>query len=44
MTTKNTKTNHEAEIRSLVDHWANAVRSKDAEGVMSHEYDTTRQT
>jgi len=36
MTTENTKTNHEAEIRALLNDWTNALRSKDAEGVMSH--------
>ena len=36
MTTENTKTNPEAQIRGVLDDWANALRSKDAEGVMSH--------
>ena len=26
----------EAEIRALVDHWANAIRAKDVDGVMAH--------
>jgi ketosteroid isomerase-like protein len=36
MTTENTKTNPEAQIRALLNDWANALRSKDAEAVMSH--------
>ena len=36
MTTENTKTNPEAQIRALLNEWANALRSKDAAAVMSH--------
>jgi PhnB protein len=27
---------HEAQIRTLIDDWANALRAKDVDGVMSH--------
>jgi uncharacterized protein (TIGR02246 family) len=27
---------HEAQIRALIDDWANALRAKDVDGVMSH--------
>ncbi len=36
MTPEDTKPNHDAQIRALLDHWANAVRTKDVEGVVSH--------
>lgn len=36
MTTENTKANHEAHIRVLLDDWANSLRSKDAGGITSH--------
>ncbi len=36
MTTRNTKANDEAQIRVLIDDWANALRAKDVEDVMSH--------
>jgi ketosteroid isomerase-like protein len=36
MATENTKANPEAHIRALLDDWASALRSKDADGIMSH--------
>jgi PhnB protein len=36
MTTENIKASHETHIRALLDDWANALRSKDADGIMSH--------
>jgi ketosteroid isomerase-like protein len=36
MTTANTKAIEEAQIRTLIDNWANALRAKDANGVVSH--------
>jgi hypothetical protein len=35
MTTANTKTIEEAQIRGLMDNCANATRAKDADGVVS---------
>ena len=35
MTTANTKAIEEAKIRTLIDNWANAMRAKDADGVVS---------
>jgi hypothetical protein len=35
MTTANTKAIEEAQIRTLIDNWANALRAKDANGVVS---------
>jgi ketosteroid isomerase-like protein len=35
MTTANTKAIEEAQIRTLIDNWANAMRAKDADGVVS---------
>ncbi|HEV8720685.1 MAG TPA: SgcJ/EcaC family oxidoreductase [Candidatus Binatia bacterium] len=35
MTTANTKAIEEAQIRKLIDNWANALRAKDADGVVS---------
>jgi uncharacterized protein (TIGR02246 family) len=34
--TEGIRTNAEARIRVLIDGWANAMRAKDADGVMSH--------
>ena len=31
-----TKAIEEAQIRTLIDNWANAMRAKDADGVVSH--------
>jgi PhnB protein len=36
MTAENTKPNHEAQIRALLDNWATSLRSKDADDIMSH--------
>ena len=36
MTTATTMSLDEAEIRALTDEWADSVRSKDVDGVMSH--------
>jgi PhnB protein len=36
MTVKNIKATDQMQIRRLMDHWAEAVRSKDVDGVMSH--------
>lgn len=36
MQTKNSKRIEEAEIRTTLDGWANALRSKDVDGVISH--------
>ena len=36
MPTKNSKVSDQAQIRRLMDHWAEAVRAKDVNGVMSH--------
>jgi len=35
MTTANTKATEEAQIRTLIDNWANALRVKKANGVVS---------
>jgi len=35
MTIANTKAIEEAQIRTLIDNWANALRAKDADGVVS---------
>lgn len=35
MTTENTTANDEAQIRVLIDDWANALRAKDVDDVMS---------
>ena len=35
MTMANTKANGEAKIRALIDNWVNALRAKDADGVVS---------
>jgi hypothetical protein len=35
MTTANTKATEEAQIRTLIDNWANALRTKNANGVVS---------
>jgi len=35
MTATSTNTNEEAAIRSVIDTWASAMRSKDADGVVS---------
>ena len=35
MTTKDSRANDEAEIRTLIDDWANALRGKDADGVVA---------
>ena len=36
MATVAIKTNEEAKIRELIDHWANAARTSDLDGIMSH--------
>jgi uncharacterized protein (TIGR02246 family) len=36
MTVKNSNATDQAQIRQLMDHWAEAVRSKDVDGLMSH--------
>src|SRR5437762_13848214 len=36
MNTRNSKTTYEAKIRTLIDERANALRNKDAGGVISH--------
>lgn len=36
MTVKNSKASDQTQIRQLIDHWAEALRSKDVSGVMSH--------
>jgi uncharacterized protein (TIGR02246 family) len=36
MTKENSRAADEAEIRTLIDHWAKALRAKDADGVVSH--------
>lgn len=36
MAAKNDKANHQTQIRRILDHWAEAVRAKDVDGVMSH--------
>ena len=36
MATVTMKTNEEAKIRELIDHWANAARTSDLDGIMSH--------
>lgn len=36
MTATTSKATHEAQIRKLVDNWANALRAKDADRVVSH--------
>jgi uncharacterized protein (TIGR02246 family) len=36
MAVKNNKASNQAQIRQLMDHWAEAVRAKDVNGVMSH--------
>jgi ketosteroid isomerase-like protein len=36
MTTANTKANHEAQIRRLLDDWVSKLRSKDSNGFLSH--------
>jgi PhnB protein len=36
MTVKNSKASNQAEIRRLLDDWAEALRVKDVDGVMSH--------
>jgi ketosteroid isomerase-like protein len=36
MTTKNTRTNDEAQIRDLLEDWARAVRTKDLNGILAN--------
>lgn len=36
MTTENKQVNDERQIRTLIDNWANAIRAKDVDGLMSH--------
>jgi uncharacterized protein (TIGR02246 family) len=36
MTVKNSKANDQAQVRSLLDNWVQALRSKDVNGIMSH--------
>jgi ketosteroid isomerase-like protein len=36
MTTEKSKAIDEAQIRTLIDHWAKALRAKDINGLMSH--------
>src|SRR5919109_298054 len=36
MAMKNRKANDQAEIRRLVEQWAEALRAKDVDGIMSH--------
>lgn len=36
MTTKDSRANDEAEIRTLIGDWTNALRGKDADGVVAH--------
>ena len=36
MATVAIKTNDEAKIRELIEHWANAARTSDLDGIMSH--------
>jgi uncharacterized protein (TIGR02246 family) len=36
MTVKNSPASEQTQIRQLIDHWAEALRSKDVDGVMSH--------
>jgi len=36
MMVRNSKTSDESQIRQLMDHWAEALRSKDVDAVMSH--------
>jgi len=36
MTMKNSTARDQAQIRQLMDHWAEAIRSKDIDGIMSH--------
>jgi PhnB protein len=35
MTSANTKATEEAQIRTVIDNWANALRTKNANGVVS---------
>jgi ketosteroid isomerase-like protein len=38
MTTANNKAMEEAKIRTVIDNWANALRAKNADGVVSWKY------